>query len=232
MSQGLPKSSLSLGHTVGKLSPKISMSHEFLIFIICIEHAEKPEASLQCGFSNQISSQVQVKYLFICFITIFGHYKPQKKPYIGENIVIHLFYQMFKKESREMAEWSHGNMLKTERRGCHCLPNWEISSELFRMSVASRRQTIIFSSDDSRSLHIIVCYYRGGPNRCWAIRFQYGGKGRPNGLRSRICDCGSRHVHLCDNVLFKKIIYIAAISTVYGRHTGKLTDIITWSLLR
>jgi hypothetical protein len=35
--------------------------------------------------------------------------------------------------------------------------------------VASHRQTIIFSSDDSQSLHIIVCYYQWGLNHCWAI---------------------------------------------------------------
>jgi hypothetical protein len=29
-----------------KLSPKISMSHEFLILVICMGHTEKPKASL------------------------------------------------------------------------------------------------------------------------------------------------------------------------------------------
>ena len=65
-------------------------------------------------------------------------------------------------------------------------------------TLASRRQTIIFSSDDSRSLHIIVCYYRWGRNRCWAIRSQFGGKGRQNGL---ICNYGSDHVHMSGSVL-------------------------------
>ena len=46
-----------------------------------------------------------------------------------------------------------------------------------RAELASRRQTIMFSSDDNRSLHVIVCFYRKGRNRCWAIRPQCGGKG-------------------------------------------------------
>ena len=44
--KGSQKSSLSWDTLWAKLSPKISMSHEFLILVICMGHAEKPEASL------------------------------------------------------------------------------------------------------------------------------------------------------------------------------------------
>ena len=63
--------------------------------------------------------------------------------------------------------------------------------------LASRRQPIILSSDDNRSLRIIVCYYRWGRNRCWAIRTLYGFKRRNNGL---ICNYGSDHVHMSGSV--------------------------------
>ena len=53
--------------------------------------------------------------------------------------------------------------------------------------LASHRQTIIFSSDDSWSLHIIVCYYRWGQNHCWAIWMLYGFK-RQNTNLSVIID--------------------------------------------
>src|ERR1700735_4534423 len=92
---------------------------------------------------------------------------------------------------------------------------------LCQKRLASRRQTIIFSSDDSRSLHIIVCYYRWGRNRCWAIRSQFGGKQRKIGLRSCICDCGSKHVHAWLKANKK---YTLLFLQVYGRHTERPVD--------
>jgi hypothetical protein len=51
---------------------------------------------------------------------------------------MHVFYWIFKKESRETAQWSHGSMLKTEMRGHHRLPNQEIGSGSFGTSVSQR----------------------------------------------------------------------------------------------
>ena len=66
-----------------------------------------------------------------------------------------------------------------------------LTKQVTKSGLASRRQPIILSSDDNRSLRIIVCYHRWGRNRCWAIRMLYGLKRQNNGL---ICNYRSDHV--------------------------------------
>ena len=78
--------------------------------------------------------------------------------------------------------------------------------------LASHRQTIIFSSDDSQSLHIIVCYYWWGQNYCWEIRTLYRFKTRNNRL---ICNW----IWSCayESYQSKSRKNTAAIFTGYGR---------------
>ena len=82
--------------------------------------------------------------------------------------------------------------------------------------IASRRQTIMFSSDDNRSLHIIVCFYRKGRNRCWAIRPQCGGKGWQTDL-SVMMDLITCSIHAVSYQSKSRNIHIVTISTGYGK---------------
>ena len=62
----------------------------------------------------------------------------------------------------------------------------------------------MFSSDDHRSLHIIVCFYQKGWNRCWAIWPQFGGKG----WQMDICIC---HASMWCVIKVKVEIYILSL---------------------
>ena len=85
--------------------------------------------------------------------------------------------------------------------------------------VASCRQTIMFSSDDNRSLHIIVCFYWKGQNCCWAIWPQFGGKGWQTDL-SVIMDL-IMCIHVVSYQSKSRNIHVVTISTGYGRHMAR-----------
>ena len=79
--------------------------------------------------------------------------------------------------------------------------------------VASHRQTIMFSSDANRSLHIIVCFYWKGQNCCWAIWPQFGGKGWQTDL-SVIMDLITC-IHAVSYQSKSRNIHVVTISTGY-----------------
>jgi hypothetical protein len=60
--------------------------------------------------------------------------------------------------------------------------------------------------------------YLTGQNRCWAIRSEFGGMGWQNRPRSRICDCGSKHMQLCSQSKKNKKIHCCYFYSLWQTH--------------